>query len=269
MDVLLSKLTNLAYDFFGVVLPGLVLVGFGALFWLSLGTGAPLLSGGVVPGISVGELLAAIDSIGVQRMLAMLFVTYFAGHLLLWVGKRADLRKDPAGLERTAWALAFRVSTPTLPYDEDLEPQFERAKATLQNRLGRGTEPTNDDPRATGGWRQFYPVAGQFIRKSGQYSLLATYQHKYTLHRSITVAVATLFWCNVITAIVNVTLALCGSAAVPWWIHVIWAIVLSAFAWGFSGSYRWYWQHWGNTLIAETLASTAQEPNEPRQPVRH
>lgn len=86
------------------------------------------------------------------------------------------------------------------------------------------------------------------------YSLVTTYQNKYTFHRSVTTAGAVLFWLSS-TAVVGALVTLKMNGPQP-----SWALLLSLLGgaillvWGFSGSYMYHWEMFGNTIITEAYS---------------
>ena len=91
MNELLARLTNLSYDLFGVILPGIVMSLFICLWWTALGPLAPLWTYGAVPELAVATARTMIDSlsvaVGVGIAIPALAVWYFLGHLLLWIAR--------------------------------------------------------------------------------------------------------------------------------------------------------------------------------------
>ena len=49
MDALIGKLTNLGYEFFGILLPGTLAVLMWSLLWIAAADVVPWMTGGAVP----------------------------------------------------------------------------------------------------------------------------------------------------------------------------------------------------------------------------
>ena len=247
MSELLAKLTNLSYEFFGVILPGIIVTLFIILWWTALGPLAPRWTYGTVPQLTVDSARSMIDSLSIATGLGAgipaLAVAYFVGHILLWVARSG--KADPAAankpLRRVGLSLVFRIPKPSAPYDPKLRTLYNAVQAKFS--VGAPLD-----------WREFYPVVKSYLSQHLPYSLVATYQNKYTLHRSIATAAALLFWLNLI--------GLSGGAATCWinataprWgllgVLLVAAIVLVV---GFSSSYLYHWQMFGNTIITEAYS---------------
>ena len=63
MDELLAKLTNLSYEFFGVILPGVIAALLLALWWSALGPLAPMLSSGFFPQLTSDNAGQIVESL--------------------------------------------------------------------------------------------------------------------------------------------------------------------------------------------------------------
>jgi len=91
VDGFWSKLDNLAYELFGVVLPGLVASVWLAMLWYALGPLVPLWSFGYLPSLtdaSIKYLLKVVPgALEVTAIIGTLLVWYFLGHVLNWVSK--------------------------------------------------------------------------------------------------------------------------------------------------------------------------------------
>jgi hypothetical protein len=246
MDELIGKLTNLTYELFGVILPGLVMTMF-VLAWLwAVGDLAPIASADLIPRFDLQLLRDLLsESTRATMLLPVLAVAYFFGHLLLWIG-RSGPTLDPESSKKTSkrmlGCLRFRIPKPAASFDAPLESLFKKVS------------PKFSDSGEVLEWRQFYPLAKSFVAQRLSYSLIATYQNKYTLHRSITTAATALLWLSVTAAVAGfLTHRMTG-------VHPSY-LGLSALAlfsilliWGFSGSYMLHWKMFGNTIVTESYS---------------
>jgi hypothetical protein len=152
----------------------------------------------------------------------------------------------------------FRIPKPEASFDASLEQLF----ATVSPKFSPAGKPLQ--------WREFYPVAKSFIAQKLRYSLVATYQNKYTLHRSLTTAAAVLFWVSLL-GIAAGLVAPWKAAAEPHYGALASLATMSVIViWGFSDSYMFHWKMFGNTIVTESYAmllgpkddgKTDQEPS--------
>jgi hypothetical protein len=255
MDSLFSKLTNLAYEFFGILLPGSIAAIYILVFWMSLGQLIEVWSAGYLSTLtlsSLGEWNATGFSGTVRIGMAITFA-YFLGHSLNWVSRRPRASDAAsASSAATMWSvLTLRLPRPEKSYHEDLEPLLTATSKHLSPAEGVFT------------WRQFYPVAKVMINQRLSYSLVASYQYKYTLHRAIAMASALLFWAGmagILGAIVST--ALFHRVESPIW-PLLGALPLLALALasGFAGSYLYSWKLFGDAVITESYFLTNVAPN--------
>jgi hypothetical protein len=249
MDALLGKLTNLAYEVFGVIIPGLVFGVFLLMWWFALGPLVPYWTWSRVPELTLAELWLTVDAVPGGRTTAsailILMACYFLGHSVNWTSKARPREKSgwATRLERVSTFLTFRVPRPKESYDPQLQRLFEAVS-------GRWTH----DGRLLS-WREFYPLAKTVLANTGRHSLIATYQNKYTLHRSIAAAAAFLFWLSVFSTLGAIVAAWQGIPAQPDWALMLglWlgSILLVT---GFSATYSYAWTLWGDTVITESYA---------------
>ncbi|EXI78198.1 MAG: hypothetical protein AW10_03282 [Candidatus Accumulibacter appositus] len=258
MDQLLAKLTNLGYEFFGVVLPGIVTVLFLVCGWGALGPLPSFCSFGVFPDLSAQNAARFFERLSVQSEVSVAVsgfaIVYFVGHIVLWISRAS--RPDDGGktsAPRRIWtSLVFKIPRPKDSYDSNLEELFQAVNAKFSI---NGTTMT---------WRQFYPVVKSFLSKNLTYSLVATYQNKYTLHRSITAAAALLFWLTVVGAMVGIVTGHFAGVAPRWGLLITLACLALVLVWGFSDSYAYHWKMFGNTIITEAY-SVIYGPNDAQQ----
>lgn len=144
--------------------------------------------------------------------------------------------------------LRFRVQKP----DQSFEPKL------IQFREAVGKEFASDRELS---WREFYPLAKDFIANSNRRSLLSTYQNKYTLHRSIAAAGAVTFWLTLACMIGARVTYWTGFASYPNWL-LLWFLLLSSVAmvWGFSATFMFYWTLWGDTIVTESYGALFGPP---------
>lgn len=193
MDGFLNKLDNLAYELFGIVLPGLVASVFLILLWIGLGSLPPVWSSGQVPTLTPDTVRRLIDRIPgalqTVTVICTLMVWYFLGHGVNWISKgRSHTRGEFKERVRRIWSfLKFRIQKPADSFDPALRKLFEAVSREFSG---------NKEMLQ---WREFYPLAKNHLANTGRNSLLATYQNKYTLHRSIAAAAAASFWISIVS----------------------------------------------------------------------
>jgi hypothetical protein len=248
MDQLLGKIVNLSYEFFGVFMPGFVMVIFLSLWWWALGPLAPLWTSNAVAPMDGAMILSVAYAINTRNILAegvsVLVMSYFLGHFLLLVARSGEPDQDAKKkwTRRVVLALTFRIPKSQGSYNEDLQRLFAR----LSVKFSDGEGPLN--------WRQLYPVVKSYLAQNLKYSLVTTYQNKYTLHRSMTTAGALMFWLSV-SALVGAFATACASGTDPHWIPLTaLAIFALAIVIGFSKSYMDNWEMFGNAILTEAFA---------------
>jgi len=247
MDTLLSKLTNLAYEVFGVILPGLFGLVLAGLLWGALGPVIELWSFSYVPELNA-SMLSKIDGLsGASRAVAiscLVVALYFLGHALNWISRGIPPKpgSPDSRWRRTLLLLRLRFPKPQASFDESLTRLFDAAAAKL-----------SPDPKPLS-WREFYPVAKALINQTLKYSLVSTYQNKYTLHRTLAAISVILFWLSLLSLIAGlVTRSLVGSHISPNWLllSVLIGSSLGAVA-GFYSSYLYTWRLFGDSIVTES-----------------
>src|SRR5258706_1057250 len=149
MSELFGKLTNLSYEFFGVLLPGVLTSLFILLAWAAMGPMAPSVSAGELSQFHLTDLADEIDSLSTERGIGALVLLvigwYLLGHLVLWISRSCERIADPwpSALRRTFLAVTFRFPRPKASYDTQLEPLFQQVKKKFEV------------PGVTFEWRQF------------------------------------------------------------------------------------------------------------------
>ncbi|MHB8160615.1 MAG: hypothetical protein ACYDGS_09070 [Thermoleophilia bacterium] len=256
MSELLAKLTNLSYEILGVILPGIVGSLFLLLWWEALGTLAPLWTVNVIPELDINKIRPFMESLNflgeISIIIAALLIWYFLGQMLLWSarsgkskidGEKKLNRKDAAkrGFKRLFLSLIFRIPKPSRSFDSELQPLFD----VVQNDFAGKIELD---------WRQFYPVIKSYLRENLSHSLLATYQTKYTFHRSIVTASACLFWVSFLSEIAALITFKINGREPEWVLLTILGAGALIFVWNFSSSYMYNWKLFGNTIVTESYA---------------
>jgi len=245
MNELLAKLTNLGYELFGVLIPGLIALLFILIWWNALGALAPLWTSDVVPELTVATARSIVDSFNVASGIGVAIpafaICYFAGHILLWISRSGGASKSACsvGWKRISLSLVFRIPKPEASFSTKLQRLYDKVQAKFA---------PDGIPLE---WREFYPVVKSFLSQHVINSLVPTYQNKYTLHRSITTASALLFW----LCIVSLIGAWRSNASVPplnYGMLVGLALGAIFLVWGFSSSYIYHWEMFGNTVITES-----------------
>jgi hypothetical protein len=248
MNELWAKLTNFSYELFGIIFPGLVVSIFLVIWWAALGPFLPYVTGANMPEFSIAALQQVIDKLtlatGISIIVPMFIIWYFLGNVLQWFarGGRADPEAEKRWLRRTWLSLTFRIPKPVESFDNRLRPLFDAVAPAFQ---------------ADGvilDWRTFYPVAKSHLFQHLSYSLVATYQNKYTFHRSITAASALLFLLSMIGIAAGMLARYCGFPGPNWAILIASTVVSPMLVWGFSGSYLYNWKMFGDTIVTESYA---------------
>jgi len=251
MDQLFSKLTSLSYELFGIFIPGFILFLFLGWWWWCVGDLAPLLSFNYLPvmgmkGVADGYGLVP-NEIKFGLVVYIAVASYFLGHLINWVGRSGGVKESAAeskirrAREDICQCLRLSVPKPIESYSGSLEPLLNVGIRFL--RL----------PPSAAKWTTFYPVAKCLIAQELQHSLIATYQNKYTLHRSLAVASVLWFWMTYFLAWFSFVVMFQLSIE-PHWLPIFLSLFFSIMAvWGFSESYRFHWRMFGNTIITEAF----------------
>lgn len=253
MDEFIAKLTNLGYEMFGVILPGIVVAIFITGWWFSLGSAASLLSFGYFQHLTLTNATEVIKSLnanlGIGAIVPGLVIAYFLGHILLWVARSGKVSDDSTEsicvrLKNSKFlkSLLFRIPKPPKSYDDELQPLYE----AVAIKFSRG------DSMLT--WRLFYPVVKSYLSRNLASSLVATYQNKYTLHRSIATAAAGLFWLSSLGFVGGWYTFHFHGISPHWGLLAMLFILALALVWGFSASYTYHWKMFGNTIITEAYS---------------
>ena len=253
MDALIGKLTNLGYEFFGILLPGTLAVLMWSLLWIAAADVVPWTTRGAVPELTLSE---AMDTVGQAiewsafiSVLLMIALAYFVGHLLTWMARRGKRHKHVRRRDHLVGTLRFRPPKQEPSYDLRLKPAWKWAGKRL---LGKKLDLS---------WSLFYPAAKTYLLQKRIPSLVTTYQNKYTLHRSLAVAAALTAWGALVVAILGLLAKVIGAqAAGPHWFATVVIAAGSLFAASrFSSSYLYNWTLWGNYLITETYVALRAE----------
>ena len=253
MDALIRKLTNLGYEFFGILLPGTLAVLVWSLLWIAADGVVPWATRGAVPELALSTakdaIAQAIAWSALVSILLMLALAYFVGHLLTWRARRGRRHQRVRFRDHLKETLLFRPPKKELSYDLKLEAAWQWAGERL---LGEDVELS---------WRLFYPAAKTYLLQKQIPSLVTTYQNKYTLHRSLAFAAALTAWGTLLVGSLGVLACVTGAQeAAPHWLALgVLAIGSLLAVWGFSSSYLYNWTLWGNYLITETYVSLRVE----------
>jgi hypothetical protein len=255
MEALLAKLTNLSYDFFGIVLPGVILNIFVLLLWAALGPLIPLWTGSGISELNISVLQSVIDTLHLKddsspdlplifATVPLVFLWYFLGHMLHWFGRTGKpIPGKISSLKRVSQSLIFHI-----PKSEDsfnkkkLQPLYE----AIQKKFSpEGTELE---------WVALFPVVKCFLARKLTHSLVPTYQTKYTLHRSIVTACTFLFWISLVGIAGALVTPYCYNSQPHWALLIALPIGAIISVWGFSGSYLYNWLLFGNSIVTEAYS---------------
>ncbi|WP_419939303.1 hypothetical protein [Candidatus Palauibacter sp.] len=250
MDALIRKLTNLGYEFFGILLPGTLAVLMWSLLWVAAADVVPWVTCRAVPTLTLSDardsIKQAIEWSAFMSVLLMIALAYLVGHFLTWMARRGKRHERVGFWDHLLETLCFRPPKQEPSYDLRLKPAWKWAGEQL---LGKKLDLS---------WSLFYPAAKTYLLQQRIPSLVTTYQNKYTLHRSLAVSAALTFWATVVVAVSG---AISGwvngpQAPEPHWLATIALVAGSLSAvWGFSSSYLYNWTLWGNYLITETYVA--------------
>lgn len=255
MDELIAKLTNLSYDFFGILLPGLIFNIFVFLLWFALGALVPFWTNGGIPEFTAQTLPKLADTLSLEgrifTAIPLVFLWYFMGHLLNWLG-RSGISIDGRVPDRTRVfnSLIFRIPKPKSSFDSKLEPLYK----VIQEKFSPvGVEVT---------WAALFPVLKTYLAQNLSRSLITTYQNKYTLHRSVTTASTLLFWLSTLSIVAGLLMSQYYGVCPNWLFLTVLAVGSLALVWGFSGSYAYNWMLFGNSIVTETYSLLNSPKNE-------
>ena len=239
MDTLLSKLTDLAYEFFGVVLPGIIFGIFITVLWVSIAPMLTFLTLGHMPDLTfrrIGLIEEAFSATRrVEVAILLLIAIYFLGQSLNWVSR------GRSGDESRPWwrrLVQVRLARPKEAFAVELKSLFDAVAEKI------APQSTTLD------WSCFYPVAKSLIAQKLTYSLVQTYQHKYTLHRCISAAGVVMSRACGFSIVVGLVMTVIGHGP-DWWLLLLLTAVSLAVARAFEKSYSYFWQLWGSTVVTE------------------
>jgi hypothetical protein len=247
VDSLLKVLTNLGYDLFGILLPGLVLV--------SLVLGSAMLHGLALSGFDSYEIIESyiifVEKHIYFSLFAIFFASYMAGNFLKLVSKINLLSPISFYLNKK------KLRTDFLPIwirflfflnDSSVignhRPAYNNLSAKMRKKLAESLRLESND--IGDGWSSFYFLGKSFVENRMGKSSLPTFQNKYTFHRSLASAFAIMFWVALVEAFVYKNDALLTSPS-----FAVAAAVSLLMVIHFSKSYEMYWKVFGDTLICE------------------
>jgi len=231
-----------------VILPGLTLSLFLLLTWVALGSTIPTFTLGAIPAFTANQFQIFLDALtvasGISIIIPLLAIWYFLGHLLLWIsrsGPRLPTAKN-TGVRRLGLTIIMKIPKPQDNFEPDLAPLLIPVYAAFKL--------DHDNAK----WRVLYPVSKSYLSRTLPTSLVSTYQNKYTFHRSIAAASAILFWLSFLGTAGSLVILYPGGGSPNWASLGTLLLGSIAIAWGFSASYQYHWQMFGNTIITETYS---------------
>lgn len=244
MDKLISSLTNLGYEFFGVLLPGFATTIALLAMWYIAGDIPTLLSDGDIPPLTLAAIDMGLNEHGAAIVVMLVCLSYFLGHSLKWASRGGRQLSRNNAWTRLICTLKFRPPRPAQSYHEGLSNLLPPIASFYGKPSGTELE-----------WRALYQIGKTRILQSGKSSLLPTYQSKYTLHRSLAVMAAAMFWLTVAIGVAGMVLAFASASSSPRWGLLPLSIVMSVGGMhGFGASYEYTWKLWGDSVIGEAYA---------------
>src|SRR6266851_5490131 len=132
MNELLAKITNLSYELFGVLIPGLIAALFFLLWWNALGALAPYWTSDAIPELTVSTARSIVESLSVASGIGVAVpafaVCYFAGHILLWISRSggASTSACSVGWKRVGLSLVFRIPKPEANFSTKLQRLYDK-----------------------------------------------------------------------------------------------------------------------------------------------
>ncbi len=251
MNELLGKLTNLSYELFGIIIPGAIITLFFAVWLASMGNIPALIISNDFPILTISKISEIIAKTfsdkGFGILIPLILSWYIFGHITQWFSSSTA---TPAGERasdslRIIKSLLLKPPRPTENFSKDLKPLFDE----VSTKLAIGKEQLS--------WVQFFPIAKNIIFRNSSNSLISTYQNKYTLHRSITIISAFLFWLDLAGIVFSYTIEnfTCTKIETNTPLQLF-ILPFSVFlVWGFSGGYEYNWKMFGNTIVTETYSN--------------
>ena len=252
MQSAVGLLTNLGYEFFGIILPGFSMIVVSVLVVIVGGDVAVNLAAFFLPGFdfsSIYDLFHALDQWSwVSAFMLLIGTSYFFGHMLSWLA-RGGMRVDrPSTASRVWMTLLLKPPKEVRSYSAKMQTLADKISDCL---LG--------EPEAN--WSHLYPVAKSYLLQSEARSVTTVYQNKYTLHRSFSVCCAIGAW--ILAGLILISLLCEVSSANDSRVHypssiLLLSILLYAVK-QFSDSYLYNWLLWGDYLIAETYCQIQRD----------
>jgi len=245
MDALLSKLTNLGYELFGVFFPGFgMLIGVLAV-WIAAG---PSLAWLGIPHLTLLEFADVLghvqDMTFAYPLVGIIIISYTLGQFLKWVSRGGQKEPNsPSSMWIVAAFLKWNVPKANKNYDCRLKPLLFDANTKL----------FPNDKKEEYLWKKFYTVAKAFLNETAAHTLLPTYQNKYTMHRSLSAASAIVFWACLGLLLISLWSRFSGVIPPAHWQFVVVLLCASALSrYQFWRSYQFNWRLWGDAVITET-----------------
>ncbi len=220
---------------------------FFAIWWVSLEEAPTQITAGYFKPLLTEDILDFTKQIFTENstglLFPLIFFWYILGHITQWFSRNTKFTESNgiSNFSRVSAALAFRPARPAAFYSEELKPLLDHLSKTLS---------PNEAPLD---WKAFFPIAKNFVARNSASSLITNYQNKYTLHRSITITSAGLFWANSISIILTIPFPFLNTNLPLQIILVPSSLFL---VWGFSGGYETNWKLFGNTVITEAYSLT-------------
>lgn len=257
MDALVTRITALSYDLFGIFFPGFLAI----IISSALSVYALLLEDLVNVHILRLVYYGATKEFLPLTLLALATGSYLIGWLLKYqtqkqipVKSRIDilsqwLRLDGTGTEVLRLVLFCGSKQPPANYKASLAGAYQKAVERLRKKLHLTAValPSTD-------WGVFYLFAKTYIANNHKFSLLTTYQNKYTFHRSVAAYFAVQFWITL--ALMLLVLFIDLTSGKPWLIHFLSFLIFTLFSLKFSyvyfRSFERFWKLWGDTVIIES-----------------
>ena len=243
MDQILAKIVNLSYELLGIYLPGFIFGLFILLVWWGVGDLPPVLTHGAVPSLTLDWIDAVVKKLDVKLGIGIaipgVICSYFLGTFLVWVSRSGRADANSKWTHLLASSLLMKIPKPQHSYEPALGALFDKVRL----RFSDASNPLD--------WRMFYPVGKAYLARNAAHSLVTTYQNKYTFHRSLVLSSAISFWLSVSALVLGgITSHFCRVE--PKWMLL--SVMAACWLWmvnGFTGSYRFHWQMFGNTIITE------------------
>ncbi|MFZ2541303.1 MAG: hypothetical protein WAW75_05950 [Gallionella sp.] len=247
MDQLLAKLTNLSFDFFSILLPGIIINIFALLLWIAVGSPVPLTwANSGISESTIPALLHLVDILSlkgnINPVIPLVFLWYFLGHWLNWFGilnLEFQNQNKITQFTRTIQSLIFRIPKLPSPFDREFESLYKGIQKHF----------STTDIKLEGDSLSF--VVKNYLAQNLSRSQVTYYQNKYVLHRSITIASTFLFWLSILGGLV---VTYCYGRQPHWLFLFLLSIGSFVSVWAFSGSYLNNLDLYHKTIVTEAYS---------------